>query len=403
MSSTAESPHTTQERFNERIAAIRDKMRAARIHAVLIYKIIGEYFPYGGIGYARYVMPWISPPIPPAMILITAEGSVHCLLMDGLGAAHVAEHLDGLIVRNDTRMAGMVRGEAIDFLRVLQDVDATEEFSAGTVGVVLPTELPVWLDQGLKREFPNTKWADATHILDDLMPVKNADDLAGIERAAQLGDIAFESVFSTIEVGMTEVAVSGAACSAVFAEGAVYADIRVATGRPGDPQHGVRPSSKKLVQEGDHIHVGVDINYDGYWTNVVKRGVMGVADPDHRRLHGIAVEMQAAAINELREGNVACEAALASMRSLEAAGVSDLPGLNVQRLGHGIGLENQEHPFLIASEAMIVRNDMTFAVHAGFSIPGGPQVANGDIVRVTAEGPVRLTSYPSELVEVSAR
>src|SRR5258708_26300776 len=112
--------------------------------------------------------------------------------------------------------------------------------------------------------------------------------------------------------------------------------------------------------------------------------------------------MQAAAIHELQPGHAAGGAAAAAMRVLDAARPGLLPRtVKVQRLGHGIGLENQERPFLIREEQVSVRAGMTFAVHAGFSVSGGPQVANGDIVLITAEGPRRLTAFPSELVDVA--
>jgi len=183
--------------------------------------------------------------------------------------------------------------------------------------------------------------------------------------------------------------------------GAAYADIRVATGRPGTSQHGVRPSTKKPIEPGDHVHVGVDINYEGYWVNVVKRGVVGVPEALHKKVYQVAVEMERAAIGQLQPGRPAGNAARAAMQVLKAAQAQGLIGsVTVQRLGHGVGLENQERPFLIENETTNVVPGMTLAVHAGFSVLGGPQVANGDMVLVTGAGPELLTAFPPDLAQV---
>jgi Xaa-Pro aminopeptidase len=401
MNATPNQISNANEQFARRVSGLRERMQASDLTALLVYKMMGEHFPYGGIGYARYIVPWTSPPIPPALILVPLEGDVQCLLMEGLGADHLDAPISGLTVRSDAAMAGMYRNEALDLVRVLADVAAALGLGKGNVGVVLPNELPVWLERSLRERLPTAQLVDATPLMDDMMMVKSAEEVEVIGRGARLADLAFRTVFNEVRVARHELEIAAEAHCAVLQSGAAYADIRVSTGRPGSPQHGVRPSTMKAVEAGDHIHVGVDINCEGYWVNVVKRGVVGIADPLHKALYNVAVEMQAAAIHELQPGHAAGGAASAAMKVLDAARPGLLPStVKVQRLGHGIGLENQERPFLIREEQVPVRAGMTFAVHAGFSVSGGPQVANGDIVLITAEGPRRLTTFPSELVEV---
>lgn len=395
------APTVGQHSFAPRVARLRDKMKAADLDAVVIYKMMGEYFPYGGIGYARYVVPWTSPPIPPALILVPSTGDVSCLLMEGLGADHLEAPIPGLTVRSEAVMAGMYRNEAVDLVRVLANVVAEAGLDGARVGFALPNELPVWLDASLRERLPAIVRVDATALLDELLMHKLAAEVDSVQGAARLADRAFETVFAGVRIGRPELELSGDAHCAVLQGGAAYADIRVATGRPGSSKHGVRPSSKKLIEPGDHVHVGVDINYEGYWANVVKRGVMGVPEEMHKQLYAIAVAMQKAAIDELVPGRTADGAARAAMQVLESAQSQGRVGaVKVQRLGHGIGLENQERPFLIQSETTKVEPGMTFAVHAGFSVIGGPQVANGDIVLVTDDGPELLTSFPADLVQI---
>lgn len=400
---TAATTHSnTEQVFTSRVSRLREGMQKARLSALIVYKFMGEYWPYGGIGYARYIVPWTSPPIPPAIVLVPREGDVYCLLMDGLGADHLDAPIPGLVVRKDAAMAGMYRNEALELVRVLADVDKSTNFTAGTVGLAIPNELPAWLNRAFGHYLPSMSAVDATDLLNDAMMVKSTEEIGAVTRAAELADAAFQTIFDSIAIGQRELEVSAAAHCAVLQGGASYADIRVSSGRPGSVQHGVRPSTQKMIQSGDHVHLGVDINFNGYWSNVVKRGVMGRATESHQALFQVALDMQAAAISALQPGTRASQAAKASIAVLDNARSRGLiRDVNVQRLGHGIGLENQEPPLLIADEERLVQPGMTFAVHAGFSVPGGPQVANGDMVLVTKEGPRRLTSFPGKLVEIA--
>src|SRR5258708_19096261 len=207
MNATPNQLSSANEQFARRVSGLREGMLAKDLPALLVYKMMGEHFPYGGIGYARYIVPWTSLQIPPALILVPMEGDVQCLLMEGLGADHLDAPISGLPVRSDAAMAGMYRNEALDLVRVLADVDAGTGFAKGNVGVVLPNELPVWLERSLRKHLPTAQLVDATPLIDDMMMVKSAEEIDVIGRGGQLADLAFRTVFSEVRVGRRELGI----------------------------------------------------------------------------------------------------------------------------------------------------------------------------------------------------
>jgi len=402
MQETAADPKVAR-LFADRLQRIRSAMSDKELDAVVIYKPMGEHYAYGGIGYARYVMvPWITIPLPPAFIVIPSEGEVICSLLGGLGAQYLIQEVPGLKVDDDAPMIEMRRGVATEMIRRLATLMADVRVADGSIGLVLYSELPRWMHEDLVNFLPSASFSDATAILDDLMMLKSSEEIGCIRRAAALADKAFETIFSTMKPGIGENEVVAEAQYEVMRQGAAYADIRVSTGIPGDPRGGVRPPSDKRVALGDHIHVGIDLAYRDYWANVVRRGVVGRASQDHKRLFDVVIEMQQAAMAEMKPGLQVSSAFFAAASVVEAAAKAGLfDNFRLQRLGHGIGLENQERPFLIRTEGCIFQPNMVFALHPGLQVQNRGQVANGDILLVRDTGPDLLTTFPRALVEVA--
>lgn len=56
------------------------------------------------------------------------------------------------------------------------------------------------------------------------------------------------------------------------------------------------------------------------------------------------------------------------------------------RLGHGIGLEGHEDPYLVQGNPLKLEPGMTFSVEPGIYLPGEWGIRHEDIVVVTEEG-----------------
>jgi len=373
-------------------------MGASGLEGLVIYKPWGER--YNGTGYARFIMPWITIPHQPGFVTVPLDGEVTWTQVGGLGAQHLEAPVPGLriIAAAEMIQPRMTFTQIVPSVAsTLQAVNAVE----GRIGLCVYSELPLWVYQALETLLPKASFVDATLLLDTLLMRKSPEEIEFIRRAAELADAGFEVVFSTIRTGMREYNVTAEAQYRLMMRGASYADVRVSTGKPGDPRGGVRPSSEKLVEAGDHIHVAIDLTCGDYWVNVVKRGVIGKASSDHKALFNTLLTARAALLSQIRPGNPASEAFRATRNIVEDASRSGLfNSYLLQRLGHGTGLEKEERPFLIEAENTSFEPNMTLSLHPGFLVPGRAQVADGTVVLVTDRGPVPLTKYPAQLVEV---
>lgn len=384
--------------FRRRVEQLRQAMRENQLDALVIYKAWGER--YNGTGYARFIIPWITIPHQPGFVTVPLEGDVVWVQVGGLGAEHLEATTPGLriVAASEMTQPRMTFAQIVPFVAaVLQEANAT----AGNVGLCVYAELPLWAYEELKKLLPKGSFVDATPLLDRLMMIKSADEIEFVRRAAELADTGFETVFSTIRVGIREYDVTAEAQYRLIKHGASYADVRVATGKPSDPRGGVRPSSEKLVEPDDHVHVAIDLTYKDYWVNVVKRGVVGRASKDHMTLFDVVLAAREALLAEIRPGNPASRAFRATRQVVESARAEGLFERYVlQRLGHGTGLEKEERPFIIEAEDIDFQTNMTLSLHPGFLVPGLAQVADGAVVLVTDRGSKPFTTFPSRLMEV---
>jgi Xaa-Pro aminopeptidase len=68
------------------------------------------------------------------------------------------------------------------------------------------------------------------------------------------------------------------------------------------------------------------------------------------------------------------------------------------RLGHGLGLEGHEPPYMHGGNPMILQPGMTFTIEPGIYLPGKGGVRVEDDVIISADGCHSLTTFPRELI-----
>jgi Xaa-Pro aminopeptidase len=76
------------------------------------------------------------------------------------------------------------------------------------------------------------------------------------------------------------------------------------------------------------------------------------------------------------------------------------PGLQTRFIGHGIGLELNEFPFLAQGQSYPLEPGMTLAVEPKIVFPGEGAVGIEDTVVVTRDGFEILTPFDQEIFEV---
>jgi Xaa-Pro aminopeptidase len=167
----------------------------------------------------------------------------------------------------------------------------------------------------------------------------------------------------------------------------------VAAGPNGASPH--HEASNRVLASGEPIVIDIGGTMpDGYCSDSTRTYAVGEPDPDFLRMYSILLEAQKAAVESVRPG-MTCEAVDAVARDLMSeAGIGDL---FIHRIGHGIGLQSHEEPYLVSGNSLVLEPGMAFSIEPGFYLEGRFGARIEDIVICTDEGVQSVNHRPHHL------
>jgi Xaa-Pro dipeptidase len=151
-------------------------------------------------------------------------------------------------------------------------------------------------------------------------------------------------------------------------------------------------------QPGDVLVSETSAPIWGYNAELERAMVIGEPTDDMRRLFDHMLGARAAALGALRPGVTCADVDEAVFAYFEA---SDILSYWRQHTGHAIGLRNHEAPFLDVGDHTLIEPGMVFTVEPGVYDGELGGFRHSDTVLVTSDGIELLTSYPTELDELT--
>ena len=182
------------------------------------------------------------------------------------------------------------------------------------------------------------------------------------------------------------------------ADGTSFPSI-VASGPNASVPHAV-PSDRR-IQEGEVLKIDIGARASGYCSDMTRTVCLG--QPRDQRLvelHALVLEAQQHAERELRPGMTGREGDSLARDVIARAGYGQA---FTHGLGHGIGLEVHEPPWVSQSRGdEVLRPGMVFSVEPGVYLPGWGGVRIEDLVVLEPDGARVLCRSPKDLVVVGA-
>lgn len=240
----------------------------------------------------------------------------------------------------------------------------------------------------------------------DLVPVgelveglrihKDDEELRSLRSACEITDSAFTSVLGELRPGRTEREIAWFlmhAMRSAGAEGAAFDSIVAFGPHSAVPHH--QPTDR-VLERGDLVKLDFGARVAGYHADMTRTLVCGPAAQWQRELH--------ATVSEVQERCRAATVVGASPVELDALArqlVGDRGHALVHGLGHGVGLEIHEQPFLVPeSPAGRLADHVPVTVEPGIYLPDRGGVRIEDTVLVGDAAPEVLTRSRRDLVEV---
>lgn len=273
----------------------------------------------------------------------------------------------------------------------------------GRVGI--EETLPFAFSDGIGQESPAARLCSAAPVTAGCRMVKDAHELALMRHACLLTRNAYRAVFAALREGSTVGQVAAWVAEAHRRQGARGGAL-VLFGSDAAFPHGT--AVPRTLRSGDVVLIDGGCRVHGYESDLTRTGVFGARASDRqRRLWELVRRAQQAAFDSARPG-VTCEAVdAAARRVIEDGGFG--PGYRylTHRLGHGIGLDGHEAPYMVRGNATKLQAGMTFTDEPGIYVPGELGIRHEDTLVVTGDGCENLapgwSGTPEEPVPANSR
>ena len=298
----------------------------------------------------------------------------------------------------------------------LIEIDAWDEtddpyrlVAAGLAGVppggrlLVDAGLPARHLLALQRALPDRTFGLATELVRPLRAIKDAGEIELLRQAAHAADRVVGQIAAGRLVGRSEADVSREVRDRLVVEGHEAAAFAIVASGPNSasPHH---EASDRLIQPGDPIVLDIGGTLDGYSSDITRMlWVTGAS-----QVNAPTAEFLAAFELVHRANADATAAARPGARCGDldevARGVIRAGGLGDQflhRLGHGIGLEAHEEPYLVAGSSDRLESGNAFSIEPGVYLAGKFGIRIEDIVVCTPDGPDVLNEAPRDLLVVA--
>ena len=265
--------------------------------------------------------------------------------------------------------------------------------AAGTLG--MEERVTFVFSNGVARAAPALTIVSATPVTAGCRRVKSAHELELMKLANQATWMVYRAVYQAMQPGMTQHDV-GALITAAYGKVGFRGGASVQVGEYTALPHG--SATPQVIGEGTPIMIDDGCTVEGYNSDITRTLVLGKATDKQKRVFEIVQRAQKAALAAARPG-VACEAVDAAARQV----ISDAgygPGYRFfgHRLGHGIGMDGHEWPYLVHGNTLPLAPGVTFSDEPGIYIRGEFGVRLEDDFYVTNDGAEMFTT-PSPSIE----
>ncbi len=261
--------------------------------------------------------------------------------------------------------------------------------ASSCIGVEMAS-LPVASYKRLCDELPKARFADAGPLLSQLRSVKAPEEVRRMKIAGNTTEHAIKTAYDSVKEGTTELEFEHNLKVSLAEEGAKFVWAHVAFGPKGASDIVPRDVA---ARPGEALRVDTGGSYGGYICDMSRVGVLGDPDPELVRAMEATFETYKAVRGAVKAGARAGDLHELGSRVMK----SNSYELFSFMVGHGIGRDAHEWPFLVKGSDIILEAGMTICVEIPLRIQGLGSINIEDMVHVTENGCESITTSSPEL------
>jgi len=272
-----------------------------------------------------------------------------------------------------------------------------QEINLDTASIAIePTCMRVLELRFLETELPRKTFLSAESITAALRMIKDEEEIAAMRRAAEIAESGLLAAVQRIRLGITERELAGELTLQMLrcgADASLPFPPIVSFGENSANPHAA-PGERKL-RRGDLILFDWGASSQGYASDIPRIFSIGEPEEEFDRIAKIVLRANEAGRAAAAAGVPAAQVDSAARAVITESGYGQY---FFHRLGHGLGLETHEHPYLHANNFQPLQAGNTFTIEPGIYLRGRGGVRIEDDCLITESACETLTSLERQLV-----
>ena len=326
----------------------------------------------------------------PSVLFVSANGSCALVLaeLEKIKLTTATIPLQGFTYSDNPATWSAAFHQAIEYLRL----------DNAKIGVE-PTHLRVLELRFLEEAAPHASFISAENAITELRILKEPEEIAFMRKAVEIAQEAFQVTLPVIRPGVTEREIGSELTIQLLRHGsdAEFPFAPIVAGGPNSANPHAFLSDRKLIN-GDLLVIDWGASYKGYMSDLTRTIGIGNIDPEFQKIAGIVHDANTAGQKASRPGIPAGRVDQAARDVIVKAGYG--PQFS-HRVGHGIGMEGHEPPYIFGENAVLLKPGMCHTIEPGIYLAGRGGVRIEDDVVVTEKGSESLSNLPRELLFIA--
>jgi Xaa-Pro dipeptidase len=266
--------------------------------------------------------------------------------------------------------------------------------TTGTLGIEETVRFV--FSNAISQAAPLLRMVSATPVTAGCRMIKSSHEIALMGLACKATLSVYEAVFKSLHEGMTDSDLRGLVQSAYGSVG-FQGDVDVSIAVNSSSPHGSTEAQR--VREGSIIMLDDGCLVEGYTSDITRTFVLGKPTDKMKKVFETVHRAQSAALQTARPG-VPCENVDAAARKvISDAGYGPDYKFFTHRVGHGMGMDGHEWPYLVRGNKTPLEPNMVFSDEPGIYIPGEFGIRLEDDMHITENGAELFTSQSPSLTE----
>jgi len=307
---------------------------------------------------------------------------------EGRAREQTAQAPDGGKPNSDVRVW---QEDESPYARVAQGL-SDHGIASGTVGV--EETVKFLFSDNLRKAAASATFTSATPVTAGCRRIKSRQEIDLMRLAAKVTLAAYEATYRSLKVGMTQRDVGDlleAAHRKLGFEGG--ADVQVGE-FSAFPHGSVKPQG---IREGTIVMIDGGCSVEGYQSDITRTFVLGKASDKMKQVFDIVHRAQSAALGAAKPGVEAGSVDAAARKVITDAGYGPDYKYFTHRLGHGMGMDGHEWPYLVRGNSTQLQPEMTFSDEPGIYIRGEFGIRLEDDMHILSDGAELFTPQSPSL------